>query len=403
MELLDKDKKYIVAVSGGPDSMALLHMCLKQKLNICVAHVNYRKRDNAFKEMESVETFCIENNIPFYCLNKEYKYKGNFQAFARKYRYDFFVKIANKYNYDCVLVGHNEDDVLETYLMYEEKNLEGEVFGIAKESSYKGLKIYRPLLSYSKQELIDYCNDNDVIYFIDESNLSNDFTRNKIRHSKVDKLNKEERIALLKEIEIKNIEKQKLVDKVEPYTNINKINVNIFNDFNLDEKLMFLRLWFSKFIKKETYSKKFLLEIIKAIDGGNNFEIPIGDSKFVRSYEVCEVMGNDEIVYSFDIISNRAFKTDYFTISDTGKTIEGISVKDDEWPITIRNYREGDSIKLRFGTKKISRWFIDRKIPINERKLWPIVLNNKNEVIMVPGIGCNISHYTIKPNIFVIK
>jgi tRNA(Ile)-lysidine synthase len=114
-------------------------------------------------------------------------------------------------------------------------------------------------------------------------------------------------------------------------------------------------------------------------------------------------MGNDEIVYSFDIISNRAFKTDYFTISDTGKTIEGISVKDDEWPITIRNYREGDSIKLRFGTKKISRWFIDRKIPINERKLWPIVLNNKNEVIMVPGIGCNISHYTIKPNIFVIK
>ena len=71
----------------------------------------------------------------------------------------------------------------------------------------------------------------------------------------------------------------------------------------------------------------------------------------VRSYEVCEVMGNDEIVYSFDIISNRAFKTDYFTISDTGKTIEGISVKDDEWPITIRNYREGDSIKLRFGTK----------------------------------------------------
>ena len=403
MELLDKDKKYIVAVSGGPDSMALLHMCLKQKLNICVAHVNYRKRDNAFKEMESVETFCIENNIPFYCLNKEYKYKGNFQAFARKYRYDFFVKIANKYNYDCVLIGHNEDDVLETYLMYEEKKLEGEIFGIAKESSYKGLKIYRPLLSYSKQELIDYCNDNDVIYFIDESNLSNEFTRNKIRHSKVDKLNKEERIALLKEIEIKNIEKQKLVDKVEPYTNINKINVNIFNDFNLDEKLMFLRLWFSKFIKKETYSKKFLLEIIKAIDGGNNFEIPIGDSKFVRSYEVCEVMGNDEIVYSFDIISNRAFKTDYFTISDKGKTIEGISVKDDEWPITIRNYREGDSIKLRFGTKKISRWFIDRKIPINERKLWPIVLNNKNEVIMVPGIGCNISHYTIKPNIFVIK
>ena len=106
---------------------------------------------------------------------------------------------------------------------------------------------------------------------------------------------------------------------------------------------------------------------------------------------------------NFDIMSNRAFKTKIFSVSNIGKTIEGISVKDDEWPITIRNYQPGDSIQLRIGTKKVNRWFIDRKIPVYQRKVWPVVLNNKNKVIMVPGIGCDINHYTIKPNIFVIK
>ena len=403
MELLDKNKRYLIAVSGGPDSMALLHMCLLQGLNIGVAHVNYRKRDSAFKEMEYVENFCKKHKVPFYCLNKEYKYKGNFQSFAREYRFDFFVELSKEYNYDCILIGHNQDDVLETYLMQKNKNIEGNVFGISKKTYYKGMEVYRPLSSYTKQELVDYCINNKVSYFIDESNLSDDYTRNKIRHSKIEKLTKEERNELLEEIENKNKIKLELQKKVEEYTNTNKIELSLFNNFNKEEKLAFLRLWFNKFIDKKSYSKKFLLEIIKALKSDNNFEMTISNSKLIKSYQVYEVVGNNEIYYSFDIISNRAFKTDYFEISNIGKTIEGISVKEDEWPLTIRNYQEGDSIKLRLGTKKVNRWFIDRKIPLNDRKLWPIVLNNKNEVIMVPGIGCNISHYTIKPNIFVIK
>ena len=118
---------------------------------------------------------------------------------------------------------------------------------------------------------------------------------------------------------------------------------------------------------------------------------------------MCEVVGNSENEYIFVIMSNEDMVTPYFQISNKGRKIEGISVQDDEWPLTIRNYRQNDTIKLKFGSKKINRWFIDRKIPSHLRKQWPIVLNNKNEVIMVPGIGCDINHYTIKPNIFVIK
>ncbi|NLC95976.1 MAG: tRNA lysidine(34) synthetase TilS [Erysipelotrichaceae bacterium] len=403
MELLNNNKKYLLAVSGGPDSMALLHMCIKQNLNIGVAHVNYRIRLNAYKEMEEVKKYCDKHSIPFYCLNKEYTYKGNFQAFARDYRYDFFLNISKKYEYDMVLIGHNQDDHIETYLMQKERNIEGNVYGISKTSYYKDLKVYRPLLDYTKDELLNYCIDNNVIYFIDESNLSDDYTRNKIRHDIIENLDEYQRKEILKEIKYKNKQKKELNERLEKYTDNNKMNLDFFNKLTLKEKLVFLRLWLNKHVQKDKYSKSFLLEIIKAINSDSNFELNINDKVLVKNYKVCEIVGNKVFSYNFDIMSNRAFKTKIFSVSNIGKTIEGISVKDDEWPITIRNYQPGDSIQLRIGTKKVNRWFIDRKIPVYQRKVWPVVLNNKNKVIMVPGIGCDINHYTIKPNIFVIK
>ena len=120
---IDKNKKYIVAVSGGSDSMALISMCIEENINIVCAHVNYRLRENAYKEMEYVNSFCNERNIKCFILNKDYEYKGNFEAFARNYRYDFFKKINDTLGFDGVLIAHNEDDYLETYIMQKEKNI----------------------------------------------------------------------------------------------------------------------------------------------------------------------------------------------------------------------------------------------------------------------------------------
>ena len=58
---------------------------------------------------------------------------------------------------------------------------------------------------------------------------------------------------------------------------------------------------------------------------------------------------------------------------------------------------------MRYGTKKVSRFFIDKKIPVNRRLTWPVMLNSKNEVILVPQIGCNKTHYSIKHNLFMIE
>lgn len=82
---------------------------------------------------------------------------------------------------------------------------------------------------------------------------------------------------------------------------------------------------------------------------------------------------------------------------------EGITLSAEDFPITIRNVRAGDAIAFKFGHKKIHRYFIDEKIPYEERISWPVVVNKQGEVIFVCNLGSNITHFTNKPNLFVVK
>ena len=82
--------KYCVAVSGGCDSMTLLDKCVKKGLDVIVAHVNYQKRESAWRDEEIVRQFCEQNRVPFFVKYCPTVYKGNFQGYARKFRYDFF-------------------------------------------------------------------------------------------------------------------------------------------------------------------------------------------------------------------------------------------------------------------------------------------------------------------------
>jgi tRNA(Ile)-lysidine synthase len=178
--------KYIAAVSGGPDSMALLHMYRKQIIAVC--HVNYQKRENANRDMLIVEQFCQQENIPIEKLivtTEKYtyyyqKYK-NFQNIARKIRYDFFIENATKYQVNTVLMGHNKDDCLETAIFQIKRKSKSLYLGIESKGKYQNLNIYRPLLNKWKNELLVYCEMNHIPYGIDETNTSDIYERNRIR------------------------------------------------------------------------------------------------------------------------------------------------------------------------------------------------------------------------------
>lgn len=181
---MHKNKKYLAAVSGGPDSMAMLNMFKKNI--IAVLHVNYHKRVDSDNDMNIVKNYCENNNIKFEYLSVSHeKYEdiknNNFQAKARTIRYEFFLHMANKYKEFEIIIAHNSDDFLETAIMSANRESANLFHGIKKYNNYKELKIYRPLIHKSKKSLIKYCIRNKIAYAIDSSNELEIYERNRVR------------------------------------------------------------------------------------------------------------------------------------------------------------------------------------------------------------------------------
>ncbi|MFC1686675.1 tRNA lysidine(34) synthetase TilS [Patescibacteria group bacterium] len=179
-------EKLVIAVSGGPDSMCLLHILLKlqKKLNLTlsVAHVNYqlRKKDSDL-DQKLVQDFCRQSNLTCFIkkVNDITSSDSNLEAKLRKIRYDFFETVRKKQNADKIVIAHNQDDQIETILM---RILRGTGLKGLKGMSEKRDKIVRPLLNVSRKEILDYCQKNKVEFRVDKSNYDKKFFRNQIRH-----------------------------------------------------------------------------------------------------------------------------------------------------------------------------------------------------------------------------
>lgn len=390
-------EKVLIACSGGPDSMALLDM-YKDLKSVYVCHINYHKRKSANRDEKIVRDYCKKYNIPIFVYNFKNSKKGNFQKIARDYRYSKFKNICIKNNINKVFVAHHMDDHIETYLMQVKRNTDVDYYGISKYIKYEGINIYRPLLNKTKDDLLKYVIKHKIPYGIDESNYSDQYERNRIRHSVVSKMtfeNKKELVNIIKKLNIDLSNRKK------------QCNLFIKRNHNLYEEKQFINYKdFTLLIRTLLYkdiSKSYISEIKKALKTKTNVNL------LIRNKHLCKEYGH---IYVYDCVKpyyykledlNRKLKTNYFAVKKRGSRKSGVFVKDDDLPLTIRSYRNGDSIKMNFGTKKINRFFIDNKISSYDREIWPIVLNAKGEVILVPDIGCNFSHYSNKYNLYVLK
>ena len=176
----------VIGCSAGPDSMALVDMLLKvrekYKLSLIIAHVNHNVRCESVEEAEYVKKYCEENNIIFETMIIEEYGDDNFENEARTIRYNFFDSLVQKYNADYLMTAHHGDDLIETVLMriVRGSNLNG-YSGFKKIVDMDNYFIARPLIDYTKQELEEYNSINGVKYYIDKSNSSDKYTRNRYR------------------------------------------------------------------------------------------------------------------------------------------------------------------------------------------------------------------------------
>lgn len=372
---LDKSKKYVIACSFGPDSMALLDAAIKEKLNIVVAHVNYRKRDVSQFEQDSLTTYCKERNIKIYILDlKGVKSEGNFQEWAREKRYDFFKEVLQKEDADAVLVAHQEDDLIETYLMQKMRGNFAKNPGISGEIELKGIKILRPLLNYSKAFLAEYDKENNVPYSIDESNLKDDYTRNKIRHSIVEKMNQDERKKILDEI--KSLKTEKLSFR-------GKFLKDEFLSLTYEEILFDIDYLMQRTDCHRDISRKFVDEIKKAFSCNINHEVQITD-KILLELDYDEVVFlNSEKLKNYKYEFEKTFQNEFIEL-DFSEGAEDRGIVNVCQKLIVKNCDLNDELIIKNYCSPINRLFIDWKMPHYLRKIWPGIYDEKGNLLYVP-------------------
>ncbi len=197
------DLKYgdsvVVAVSGGPDSMALLYLLSKLRkaidITIVVAHVNHNtNRPGQLEEQKYVEKFCMINNIIFEGMVIDDYGDDNFENEARTKRYAYFETIIKKYKAKYLFTAHHGDDLIETILMriVRGSTLRG-YSGFSKVIKRDGYTLIRPLIEVTKDEIVAFNKKNKIHYFIDSTNLEDIHTRNRFRKYIVPALKKEDK------------------------------------------------------------------------------------------------------------------------------------------------------------------------------------------------------------------
>lgn len=379
--------KCVVACSGGPDSMALLDQLNKQGKDIVVAHVNYKHRDTADRDENIVKDYCEKYDIPVRVCYPVHE-KGNFQAWARDVRYAFFEEVADAFDAKILYVAHQMDDVIETYLFQKNRNMICDWYGLKEKSIRHGYQIIRPLLNFTKIELQQYCNENGVSFGIDESNLTNHYTRNVIRHTQIEKMSRDEKEAWILKIQNEN----------EVWQIKRKVIEEFFKDWNKDVDSLLDQedawLYLDTFLFHSLhhhFSKKYMEELCVQLKG--NVLIEIENFLLERHGGKLYFMPRPkDVYYKLDELEFKDYAD--FVIKNEGKTIEMFSVDASDFPLVIRRVRANDTIQMRFGNKNVHRFFVDRKISKIYRKYWLVVENNVGNVIFVPGLGCDVGHYS---------
>ncbi|WP_206853262.1 tRNA lysidine(34) synthetase TilS [Candidatus Enterococcus mangumiae] len=200
-EYWSKDARILVAVSGGVDSMVLLDCLLAvQKevgFHLGVVHIDHQLRTVSKQEAAFLETFCREKNLSFHLKVWGQPAEQGIETAARAFRYQTFEQLMRQESYDTLMTAHHGDDQMETVLMKIIRGGQlGTYAGIKESQSFSDGRLIRPLLSFSKEQLYAYAEAEDLPFFEDHTNQELNVQRNRLRHLVVPQLKKENTQAM---------------------------------------------------------------------------------------------------------------------------------------------------------------------------------------------------------------
>ena len=362
--------------------MALFDMLLTENYSFEVAHVNYHLREESDSEEAGLRDYCKIKDVKIHVFQNKTSFKSNIEANCREVRYDFFSKLYKEYSFDALLVAHNEDDLIETYLLQNKRKNLVFHYGLAEFNEIKGMKVIRPLLSFKKKELSEYCNKLSIPYAIDKTNLLPVFERNKIRINLVSKMDDKERKDIVREIDDKNIELTKILEKVKTVSNKSSELLKLSEiefAYYLNIKLQQMRI-----IKPITYKQS--LEVVKLLKSNKpNIALNIARNQAViyKTYDSLIIEKNDDQFESI-FVNEPCVIDNRFLYADLVKEGPKRKIKNSDYPLTIRTYQKGDRVQISDYEVLVRRLYIDWKMPLHLRKRWPLFVNKDNKIVYIP-------------------
>jgi tRNA(Ile)-lysidine synthase len=439
--LLQEGDRMLIAVSGGPDSIALLHWLWQNRnrwsLTLRAVHVNHQFRGTeADADQEYVEQICQEWAIP--CSSKKInvplyakEHQLSKQVAARECRYRYFEQVAKELDFHKLALAHHSDDQVETVLMrfVRGAGLAG-LSGIPTARETEAFRIIRPFMTLRKAQIVSYCLRQQLSPRIDQSNLSEDYTRNQIRHNLVPRLlelNPQLHGVVQEMTDTFALEDhfldelaKKYVEQVIESRKLNKLTINLtfFKEvpLPLQRRLVLLLLSYLS-IKRSDWNKvhiNSILDIIKNDYGLKRVDLP-NQVTAIKEYQYLQFVQSEKrdvekeqaLVEQFLPCEGEVFletlpykvtvtKCSVSSMTEDWKTLQHPSANaftasfdadQLSHPLKIRNRRAGDQIQPlgMDGHKKVKDIFIDQKIPVSQRLGWPLIVDQE-VILWIPGL-----------------
>lgn len=410
LEILNENfqnQNYLLAVSGGVDSMVLADLFYQLKLNFQIAHINYKLRANdSDLDEKLVNDFCQKRQIKFHLYRvseQDDLPKNSIQEWARNLRYDFFYKIKKEENLDLIVTAHHLNDNVETFFIH-----------LSRGSGIKGLSgipnqsenILRPLLTFKKEEIYAFAKSEKIDFREDKSNAKNDYLRNQWRNIILPKIEEtqpllmenigksltylndakhfiEEQIqSILNEITVAKNENLLVLDKEKLAQKSPFIQFEILRRFGFHQPKEIQKI-FTAETGKHFYSENFILEIRtdKLEFRSKNREARIKSQEpRVESREKIMLAEEKEDLEAMNFIISLS---DFIEIEDDFSW--NFDLEKIHFPLFLRKKKNGDfffPIGMN-GKKKISKFFKDKKMSIFAKEnCW--LLCDGNGILGIP-------------------
>ncbi|HEU4789122.1 MAG TPA: tRNA lysidine(34) synthetase TilS [Flavobacterium sp.] len=399
-----KQKKLLLAVSGGLDSMVLLHLFQELGCDIAIAHCNFQLRGvESFGDQKFVQDYAEASGIPIFITQFDTEafakdYKLSTQVAARELRYNWFYELLETEKFDYILTAHHADDNLETFLINLTRGtgLEG-LTGIPVQND----RVIRPLLFLSRQEIENYAKANDIQWREDSSNASDKYVRNKIRHHLIPVLKElnphfmtsflktegylQESLAMVEDA-ASMVFQQVAIEKE------NQIHFDLNRLLQLPNYQSYLYQWLKE------YGFTAWEDIYDLVDSQSGKQVFATDFRLLKDRDSLILSPIDDSEKEIEFLVNENETEVNIPLNMTFCKVVDISVATNKtifvdadqlvFPLVIRKWKTGD-VFLPFGmdgkSKKVSKLFKDEKLSLIEKEnTW--LLCSDNQIVWIIGI-----------------